>query len=424
MKIPFLNYEINLAKPAPKGNTSNNGGSFLGGIIGQMGIRIAPQDLWKIYRINADVYSCVREWRQGVGAGGWQYVNAEDEEVAGDPRRIKEINQFWKNSGGMRKVDGMILQDLGISGNCFMEIVRNMNGGYWGLRRLDPRTISIVVDDHGTVKGYFQRVHGKDTIFFEPDEIWHIQLSADPDNIILGMSPLETAVWEARTDISASQSNYYFFENDAVPSSVYILDSKLSTEQMSKAHDSIKAQFSGAKNRNKSAVLAGVQEIKNISTSPKDMEFINGRKFNTDKITSVYGVPKFILGYTESVNYASGAKLMEKFYVGTIKPLETELEEAKEQLHERIGMAEIKIVYKPQDFGDKAESDRIALDEYKSGILTMRQYKAKTGQEITEEDESEAMIDSHIIHNGASAILMEDVGVDPRIDPDSSDDPT
>jgi HK97 family phage portal protein len=276
----------------------------------------------------------------------------------------------------------------------------------------------VFANEYGTVLKYVQQVAGmKSHTTFEPDEILHLIFDDDPDNEMFGMSPLETALWEARTDIAAAQSNYHFFENDAVPATMYVTEQGITEDAQKAVMEMIKESFSGAKNRNKSAILSGIKEIKQISMSQKDMEFVVGRKFNTDKVCSVYGVPKFVIGYTETVNYSSGSKLLEKFYEGTIKPLEDLLSTLiNEQLLPKLGI-EAHFEFIPQNFGEESEITRMALDELRAGALTLRQYKLKTGQDITPEDEEEILIDRHIIHSGASAVLMEDVGVDPIIDP-------
>lgn len=370
--------------------------------------------------MNADVFSCIREWRQGVGDGGVRYADQFDEEVDASPAIIERNELFWRNSGGFNKVAGLVIRDLAICGNSFMEIVKNKAGLPYGVKRLDPRTMFVIADIHGTVMAYVQRVSGAKDVYFSPEEVWHVVFDEDPDNELLGMSPLETALWEARSDIAAAQSNYYFFENDAVPSNLYIMDERMPIDQVEKAMEKIKEEFGGANNRNKSAVMSGVKEIKTLSMSQKDMEFVLGRKFNTDKVCSVFGVPKYILGYTESVNYSNGEAMLKKFYQSTLQPLENMLANSVNmQLYPKIKYDDGILKFLPQTFGDEIELRRIALEEMKAGALSLRQYKVKTGQEVSKEDEADSMIDAHIIHNGASAVLMEDVGVDPVVDPNT-----
>lgn len=413
MKLPF---GFKIIRNEARGVHTNKG-QGLQALLSSQGVRVAPKDLWQIYRMNADVYSCIREWRQGVGDGGHRYFDPRDKETDPNPRVRDYVEMIFDNSGGRDKIKGQALRDIGISGNAFFEIVEGAGAKIHSLNRLDPRTMYVVADAHGHILRYVQRVAGHPDVAFSTDRVWHIKIDGDPDNELLGFSPLETATWEARTDIAAAQSNYYFFENDAVPSHLYILDSDLSEEEQKAAMEGIRDQFSGAENRHKSSAIAGVKEVKTISLSQKDMEFVLGRKFNTDKVCSVYGVPKFILGYTETVNYSSGTKLLSKFYAGTIRPLEQAMEAAERELYKMIGIdKEIRLEYLPQKFGEELETTKIALDEYRSGALTLRQYKVKTGQAITEEDEKEPNIDVHIIHAGAGARLLEDVSVDPYDD--------
>ena len=421
MKIPFLNLEIvrNASKSVNPRGVSAKDGEVLFSYMQYEGVRIAPKDLWKVYRMNADVYSCIREWKQSVGAGGYQFKDTRDNEIDAPAQEAAMLEQFFVNSGGFDKFKNNVVRDIGISGNAFFEIVKSQAGKPYGLKRLDPRTMAIVADKHGTVLKYMQKVSGNETITFEPDEMLHVVMDDDPDNELLGMSPLETALWEARTDISAAQSNYYFFENDAVPSTVYVLDERIPKSEQEATFDKIKAQFSGAENKHKSAVLSGVKEIKTIAMSHRDMEFVLGRKFNTEKVCSVYGVPKYMLGYTEGVNYANGLNMRADFYSGTIVPIEQMIEDTiNRNLLPKLGIERTVLLFNPQNFGEQMEGNRFALSEFQLGALTLRQYKVKTGQVIMPEDEDDPMIDKHIIHNGGGAVLLEDVGVDPIVDPD------
>ena len=409
MKIPFLNLEIK--KNEPRGLEAYQGNVLLSSFAGQEGIRVAPRSLWAVYRQNADVFACVREWSQAVGDGGYQIADKNDHET--EAKAKPYIEQVFQNSGGFFKWRKSAIRDLGISGNSFWELVESQGTLINSLKRLDPRTMYIVADKHGQIIKYIQKIHGHEDVVFEPEQLLHIQGDSDPDNELWGMSPLETALWEARTDIASAQSNYAFFENDAVPSHVYIINDGVDREDMQALKDQIQGEFSGAKNKHKSTMLKGVTDIKTIQLSQRDMEFIQGRKFNTDKICSVYGVPKFMLGYTETVNYSAGTKLLQKFYRGTIQPLETLLVNAiNTQLFPRLKVEQAEFYFLPQRFGEEVEETKLALEEFKSGALTLRQYKTKTGQEITEEDERDPMLDSHIIQGGGG-MLLEDVGIEP-----------
>lgn len=70
----------------------------------------------------------------------------------------------------------------------------------------------------------------------------------------------------------------------------------------------------------------GIKDIKQIGSSQEDMKFLEYRKFNSERVCAVMGVPKTILNYTEGVNYTNADNQYVKFIENTIRPLETKIE--------------------------------------------------------------------------------------------------
>lgn len=369
------------------------------------------------YRTQSDISACVREWKQAVGAGGWKLIvknTGEDAEthMTVDYQDTLEYFMTWD------ELKAATVEHLAVTGNAYWALVTNLSGNVLlGVETLDPRTVSILTDQFGNITEFVQEYNGQ-TIRFSPEEIIHFKLGRDSDNEAYGFSPMHPILWEARTDLEAMMSNWAFFANNAVPDVQYILEEGMSDEEKENAQKMIKTCFGGnSLNRHKSGVLAGVKDVKILSQSHKDMEFLDGRKFITEKIAAAYGVPKFMLGYTETVNNNNGVELTKNYINGTIRPIEKLLANTiTRYLLPRIGLGNYEHVFNPVTFNE-AEAERRALEELKAGAITLRQYKIKTGKEITNQDENNPMIDAYIIHSGASAVMLEDVGVDPIIDP-------
>lgn len=419
IKIPFtqLALEINAAaadekKPLIFGRSTNYGA---GGQRDMSEFRISFVSLFSAYRNNADIYGCVREWRENVGMAGYQWTNLVDPESDVDDATVKRLDGILNFDMPWRSLKSRIMRDLGVTGNCYMHKVTDGNGKVKGLQPIDPRTVTILSDKHGTILGYIQKFK-QETQRFAPEEVMHFKLDTDPMNEVFGMSPLEPAIWEARTDAQAMLANYYFFENNALPAAQYILEDGMSKEEIEAAESMIEKSLKGAQNNNRSAVFTGIKEIKTLGISQKDMEFLQGRKFTTEKICAAFGVPKFMLGYTDTVNNNNGVELTAKAHESTFEPLEQlvastitrELLEKDPETKDRVGFE-----FLPRLFEQEAEIERRALAEWQAGALTLRQYKRKTNQEITPEDEQKPNFDEYILHNGASAVLLEDVGADP-----------
>lgn len=425
--IPFTNISLSIgtnavgAPPQVQGKRGFQFGRFSGDAVRDLfGKKLGFDIFYETYRTQSDVTACIREWRDNVGLGGYKWVVPDDNEAEVKVDVVKRLDGILNKGTRWRATVDRVVRDLGVTGNAYLEIVRGRDTAKTvnSLSPLDPRTMSIVSDVHGNILKYIQRVSGG-MVEFQPEDIIHFKLDSDPAHELFGLSPLEPVIWEAKTDLSAMMANYYFFENDAQPAVQYILDNdNFTKEQLEEAAAYIESEFKGVKNRNRAAVMAGVKEIKTISVSQKDMQFLEGRKFTTEKICAAFGTPKFLLGYTESVNNNNGVELKSDFYQSTIQPIEENIAEVITQtLVVQAGYAGlVAYQFKPQTFDEQASIEERALKEYHGGAITLRQYKKKTNQEISEADEQIENFDKYIFQGGSSAVLIEDVGVDAFVD--------
>lgn len=79
------------------------------------------------------------------------------------------------------------------------------------------------------------------------------------------------------------------------PPSMFLLDKDAGESEVNILKEQLIEQYRGSNNSHKPLIGAGVEDVKVLSVSPKDMEHINQKKMTTDKVSSCFGVPKFIL---------------------------------------------------------------------------------------------------------------------------------
>lgn len=417
---------IPLDRTAEKGQRGEHRPNmFRGGTLfageGKRDIRFDLSSFYAVLKTNSDVADCVRELSENTGAGGYEWVNAEDESKPLPNELVKKLDSILSYDSSFRLLKTNTIRDDRITGNAYWSLITNITRtDVLGIQRIDPRTLVIIADVHGIPRAYIQRVTGQEPVLFTPEEIVHFRADSDSDNEIFGQSPLEPILYAVWTDLSAEKSNYHFFKNDATPATLYILNEELSGDEADAALEFIRKQLGGPENRGKPATLQGVKEVKTISMTNRDMEYLGGRRFTTEKICARFGVPKFVLGYTDTVNNNNGTELQKKFYNGTISPLEERIAETiNRELIQRIGLSgKVKFRFRPQMFDETAQLEARGQAEVDRGILTRRQYKQKTAQAITPEDESNPMFDKHIVINGTSAVLLEEVGLPDPTAPD------
>lgn len=428
-KIPFTNTTLAFGKDAPA--EAKRRGKLFGRFRnfdpkGDLtGIKIDFRTFYLLYSRQSDVFGCVREWCDGVGEAGYKWKNLQMPDEPIDEEFERGLDSILNHGRTFASFKGQIIRDLGICGNAFAEIVMGATGEKpVGLATIDPRSMAIVVDEYGEVHRYIQRVAGYDPVIFEPHQIIHFKFGTDPNNESFGYAPIEPIVWEALTDLASMKSNYSFFENDAKPSVVYILEDGLEEDDEKDVMATIKENFGGADNKHKSASIAGVKEIKTIGSTHVEMEFLQQRRFATEKICSAFGVPKFMLGYTESVNNNNGVELNKHFLTKTIRPLETTFESTMNRAFGELieGFSEaVEFCFNEQSVDSETELEKRGIELFKNGIKTLRETKLFLGHEITEDMEKQENFDKHIIHAGGGARALDDIGVEPFMEAPEDD---
>ena len=375
-----------------------------------LGRGVSMNTFYELYRSHGDIYAAVKEISENVGSAGYELVNTKSPEKEASQVEAKLFDEIIGSRVSFRRFKAELIQTVSIAGSAYVHLVRGgETGKVIGIEFLDPRCVSAVTDKKGNMLRWVYRIQNS-TINIKPEDVAHFYLQKDPASWVFGLSPLEPIVWDVMTDQRAAESNLAFFENSALPAAHFILDEDLSEEQVKRALELAQKELKGAKNQHKSAVLSGVKEIKTLSISQRDMEYHALRRFTTEKICSVYGVPKSILNYTDGVNLANGQEQTKKFWEGTIQPLEEAVAEfINKRLLPKIGITEIAIEFNPKEFDTREWIEASSREDLRAGVLTLNELREMRGYEKS----SDPMADQHILHNGAGAVLLEDVGVDP-----------
>jgi len=274
---------------------------------------------YSLYRSNTDLRRCIEELYQTVGKD-WYNLNEGENEL-----KNSSINDILNYGDWFGTLKSVIIRDLEIAWNVFILPIENWAGATIGYQVLDPRTIRIVANCYWEVIKYIQTRGGK-TKSFDVNELYHFKDAPDPDNEVLGISKVETLVYDIMTDKESWRSNYAFFKNNAIPSTLITLENNLSDNEIKSALKVLKAQFSWGANKHKISAAWGIKDVKQLSANMTDMQFTALRGFTTERICSSMWVPKTILGYSDGVNYSTSDNQYRKYIENTVRPLQSQLE--------------------------------------------------------------------------------------------------
>lgn len=281
--------------------------------IGSIGARIGikynfnTEVYFQFYNKNPYVLSAINRIMQDVWGNGFELVTVRGENRYSEDFDILEEFAQKGNKSTFKKLLARLVRDYEISGNAYVYLMRDEGDNVVWLQALDPRHMTPVTDSTGEVLWYIQNlawIRG-----FSKDEVYHLKDDSDTEDETLGKSKMTALYLDLMSDKEAWESNYNFFANNQIPASLIVLDKTegTRTEDDMLALQEIKSLFTsdnfwGGKNSNRTAFVEWLQEIMQVQQKQDDMQFEKMRRFTLEMVCAVYGVPKDILGLTETSN--------------------------------------------------------------------------------------------------------------------------
>lgn len=219
-----------------------------------------------------------------------------------------------------------------ISGNSFVQSVRPSGGRPEELYALRPDRVQVIAGKGCLPEGYRYTVG--DTVKTFPvnkvtgqSDILHMK-NFHPLNDWYGLSSIEPAAYSIDQHNQAAQWNQALLQNGARPSGALIVKggdkgdgSYLSDNQYNHLKGQIDDMYSGAANAGRPMLLEGGLEWREMSLSPKDMDFIETKNSAARDIALAFGVPPQLLGIQGDNTYNNMAEARLSLWEQTILPL-------------------------------------------------------------------------------------------------------
>ncbi len=282
------------------------------------------------YLQNAIVYRCVNEISKGASAVPIQ-IYAGDELLERHPLidLMARPNPLQSRSEFISSLSGFLL----LSGNCY--ILKTGNAGPpQELHFLRPDRVEINASRNKTIPdSYDYKINGKVSAKYPVDpetgksDVKQIKLW-NPIDDYYGASPLFAAAVEVDQHNLASNHNINLLSNGARPSGAVVFkprddqgfDVSLSESQRQQLLTDLNNRFTGSHNAGRPLLLEGDFDWKEMSLSPKDMDFINLKHMAATDIALCFGVPSQLVGVPDAQTYANVAEARLALYEETIIP--------------------------------------------------------------------------------------------------------
>lgn len=319
-------YEINKQAPIEKKKSYyiNNSSISLKTLFDH-DVVLDNNTFYVLYQKNGDVRQAVKKIAENV-ARNWLYLTDNQWNIVDDNKFTDDIQLLFSAPTFSKfKID--VFRNYLISGEVYIMPVKNIRGETAWFRVIDSRMVVKNIDIKKNIIASFDLyLWGNEHIELKPNELAFFKLEDDIYNQFNWMWLLTWIVYDWLSDLEAMKNNYFFYQNSAIPSALLILDENLSNDEMQMVKDQFDAQFKWSQNNHKTMLAWWIKDIKTLSMTPRDMEFINQRNLTTEKVSAVFWVPKTILWYTNNVNYSNGQTLRKEFIEWTIRPYEKDFE--------------------------------------------------------------------------------------------------
>lgn len=285
------------------------------------------------FQKNVIVYRCVKLISQNLAAVPWRLYaqdGADRRKLADHPllSLLARPNPTQAQAEFFEAVAGFYL----ISGNSYIEAAGPEGAPPLELWPLRPDRMRIVPGRHGLPEAYRYQLGGQ-AVDFRTDPltghagVLHLK-SFHPLDDWYGMSPLEAAAVSIDQHNDAARWNAALLQAGGRPSGALVFNPShpdspdtLTDAQRQSLKAELEQYFSGPASAGRPLVLEGGLDWREMSLSPKDMDWLSGKDVSAREIALAFHVPPQLIGIEGSLTFANFEQARLALFDDAVLPL-------------------------------------------------------------------------------------------------------
>lgn len=245
--------------------------------------------------------------------GVWTEINHELAKLFRKPNRYQNRAQFF---------GAWVLSKL-LYGNAYVLKERDASGKVVALHVLDPRAVTVLVADEGSVFYQLRKSTiagiGDEGATVPAREVIHDR-SITPYHPLVGVSPLTAAGLAAMQGVNIQRNSSKFFENGSQPGGVLTAPGAISKETADRLKADWETKFGGS-NFGKTAVLGDDLHYEAMSVSAVDAQLIEQLQFTAQDVCRAFNVPAWKIGAGPAAPYTSNEQMSLSYYSDAVQHL-------------------------------------------------------------------------------------------------------
>jgi HK97 family phage portal protein len=213
---------------------------------------------------------------------------------------------------------------LSLTGNSYSEIERAKDGSPIGLWPLSPRLTRALRMPDGSLKYETQDGEtGGNKRIIDAANMLHVPLMSFDG--LVGLSPIQQAARSLGLAAASEKFGSRFFANNATPQLAILTKKIMKPEDKVKARADWESLQSGA-NQHRVAVLDQEMDIKQLSITPEEAQFLETRVHQRSDICALFQVPVHMCGSEQKLSNSNVEQINLSFIVDTLRPILSRIE--------------------------------------------------------------------------------------------------
>ena len=277
------------------------------------------------YQKNVIANRCINLIARSAANLDWTLYHLKKSEIIKEHPILKLLHHPNPSQGGAEFFESLYAYKI-LSGNAYILTLDNKE-----LHLLRPDRVEVVAGKSTLPFGYKYSINNINKMFkvdqvTGKSDILHLK-NFHPLDDLYGLSQVEAAAYSVDVHNQASKWNKALLQNGARPSGALIVKTdpntsgSLTEEQFLRLKNQMEEQFSGTVNAGRPILLEGGLDWKEMSMSPKDMDFIEAKNSAARDIALAFGVPPQLLGIPGDNTFSNLQEARLAFWEETIIPL-------------------------------------------------------------------------------------------------------
>ena len=225
---------------------------------------------------------------------------------------MKNVNPFMDENE--LKETTTLHQDL--TGNAFWYLLKNNLGLPAEIWLVPPDKVKIVPSKENFINGYVYS-QGLDKVPFDTSEIVHFKYPS-PTSAYYGAGCLAAVTYAYDINLNMDKYETNMFANMGRPEGYLKTDQALDDKEFKRLKRLWSQEYGGVKGAGKTAILEKGLEYKPITLTPRELNFLSGRKITKEEIFNAFGIPLGL--FSEESNRANSEMANYNYMSGTIAP--------------------------------------------------------------------------------------------------------